>query len=109
MAESKSAAGREPQAAQVVRIHAKHTPAGWPRQSPDRAPSLLCQFHAPVRYGNIRGRYSVSRQLEAPIIYWGRGGRCWAFLHDFALDDRERIMDEFRAATMARRHPHCEA
>ena len=106
MPENRSAAGREPQAAPVVRLHAKHTPAGWPRQSPDRVPSLIHQFTAPVRLGNIRGRYHFTWQLEAPAVYWSRGGRCWAFLHDFTLDDRERIMDECRAVTKARRMPH---
>ncbi|MDO8346371.1 MAG: hypothetical protein Q7S85_00575 [Rugosibacter sp.] len=109
MPENRSAAGREPQAAPVVRIHAKHTPAGWPRQSPDRVPSLLCQFHAPVRYANIQGRYSFTIQLEAPAVYWGRGGRCWAFLHDFASPDIDRLMGDCVAATMARRQPHCGA
>lgn len=109
MPENRSAAGREPQAAPVVRIHAKHTPAGWPRQSPDRAPSLLCQFHAPVRYGNIRPPYNISRQLEAPLLYWGRGGRCWCFMHDLDPKALAQVMADFRAATMARRHPHHEA
>lgn len=45
-------------------------------------PAMTIQFHGPVCYENIRGRYHFSVQLEAPAIVWGRDGRCWAFLHD---------------------------
>lgn len=106
MVENGSAAGREPQAARIVRLHAKHTPAGWPRQQPDRLPTLQVQFHAPVRYGSIRGHYGFTVQLEAPAVYWGRTGRCWAFLHDFASPDLDRLMGDCAVASMARREPH---
>jgi hypothetical protein len=106
MAGNESAAGREPQAAQVVRIHAKHSPAGWPRQQPCRTPTLHIQFRPPVRYEHIRGSYGFTFQLEAPAVYWGGHGRCWAFLHDFTPQALDRLMAECRGAEAARRMPH---
>ncbi|BAO29376.1 hypothetical protein SUTH_01583 [Sulfuritalea hydrogenivorans sk43H] len=106
MAGNESAAGREPQAARVVRLHAKPNPGGPPRQSPDRVPTLGKQFHAPVRFENIRGNYGVTRQFEAPAVYWGRDGSCWAFLHDFTTQAQARLMDEWRKAVANRRMPH---
>lgn len=41
----------------------------------DRRPSRM-QFHAPVRYENIRGPWRVSIAFEAPVIVWGDGERC---------------------------------
>lgn len=66
-------------------------------------PSLQIQFHAPVRYENIRPPFHFSFQLEAPAVVWGRNGRFWAFLHDF--DDRSirLILDACRQATYERR------
>lgn len=72
--------------------------------SPDPArPSLRMQFHAPVRYENIRGQYGWSFQLEAPIIVWGRDGRFWAFAHDFDARSFKLIMDDCRQLTYDRR------
>ncbi|GBG03807.1 hypothetical protein AZSI13_31340 [Azospira sp. I13] len=66
-------------------------------------PSLRVQFHAPVRYENIRGPFQFSFQLEAPAIVWGRDGRCWAFLHDFDPRSVQIILERCREATYARR------
>lgn len=66
-------------------------------------PALRIQFHAPVRYENIRGPFQFSFQLEAPAIVWGRDGRCWAFLHDFDLRSIQIIMERCREATYDRR------
>lgn len=66
-------------------------------------PSLRIQFHAPVRFENIRGPWQFSFQLEAPAVVWGHGGRCWAFLHDFDLRSLQRVMEQCRAATFDRR------
>lgn len=106
MSENRSAAGREPKAARVVRIHAKHTPAGWLRQQRTNAPALLKQFFAPVTFRHIQGAYGFTQQLEAPGVYWGDGGRCWAFLHDFTPEAVTQILDDCRAAVTGRRSPH---
>lgn len=66
-------------------------------------PALQIQFHAPVRYENIRGPFLFSHQLEAPAVVWGRDGRCWAFLHDFDLRSIQLILEDCRAATYDRR------
>lgn len=66
-------------------------------------PSLRVQFHAPVRFENIRPPFNFSFQLEAPAVVWGHNGRCWAFLHDFDLRSVRFILDCCRAATYERR------
>ena len=71
------------------------------RGTPD--PSLRMQFHAPVRYENIRGHYWWSFQLEAPAVVWGRDGRFWAFVHDFDARSIRLILDDCRQATYDRR------
>ncbi len=103
MSENKSAAGLVPQAARIVRIHAEHTPAGWRRQQRGQVPALLKQFLAPVTFRHLKGAYGFTLQLEAPAVYWGEEGRCWAFLHDFTSPDLDRLMGECAAAVIARR------
>ena len=66
-------------------------------------PSLQIQFHAPVRYNNIRPPFHFSFQLEAPAVVWGRNGRCWAFLHDFDERGIRLILEACRQATYERR------
>lgn len=66
-------------------------------------PALRIQFHAPVRFENIRGLWWFSFQLEAPAVVWGRNGRCWAFLHDFDIRSLQLIMERCRDATFDRR------
>ena len=66
-------------------------------------PALQRQFHAPVRWENIRGPFHFSFQLEAPIVVWGDGDRCWAFLHDFDERGIRLIIDACRQATSERR------
>ena len=66
-------------------------------------PALRDQFHAPVRFENIRGPWWFSYQLEAPAVVWGKNGSRWAFLHDFDLRSLQLIMDCCRAATYDRR------
>lgn len=66
-------------------------------------PALRIQFHAPVRYENIRGPFQFSFQLEAPAIVWGNQGRCWAFLHDFDLRSIQLILERCREVTYERR------
>jgi len=65
--------------------------------------ALRTQFHAPVRWEKIRPPFRISIQLEAPIVVWGRGERCFCFLHD--LDERaiRLILDACRQATFERR------
>jgi len=66
-------------------------------------PALQLQFHAPVRWENIRGPFHFSFQLEAPIVVWGDGDRCWAFLHDFDERGIRLLLDACRQATDDRR------
>lgn len=66
-------------------------------------PSLRLQFHAPVKFSAIRGPYSLSIQLEAPAVTWGKDGRCWAFLHDFEPQAVAQILSQYRAAAYDRR------
>lgn len=70
--------------------------------SQDRRPSRM-QFHAPVRFENIRGPWRVSIAFEAPVIVWGNGERCFAFLADFDERSIRLILDEFRQTTRERR------
>jgi hypothetical protein len=76
----------------------------------DRRPSRM-QFHAPVRYENIRGPWRVSIAFEAPVIVWGDGERCFAYLHDFDPRSLRLILDSFRQETYERRgaylNPFC--
>lgn len=65
--------------------------------------SQVVQFHAPVRFENIRGHFRFSFQLEAPSIVWGKNGHCWAFLHDFDARSIRLILDDCRQATYDRR------
>lgn len=74
-----------------------------PSSDLDRPRRMQVQFHHPVRYRDIRGPYRVSIALEAPAVVWGKGGRCWAFLHDFAHDAYDRILEDCRQATHDRR------
>lgn len=71
--------------------------------SGEPSPSLRIQFHAPVRFENIRGKFHFSFQLESPTVVWGHNGRCWAFLHDFDPRSLRLIMDRCRDATIDRR------
>ncbi len=79
-----------------------------PQDAFDR-PALLrdermrVQFHAPVRFENIRPPFHFSFQLEAPAVVWGRNDRCWAFLHDFDERSIGRILEECRRVTYERR------
>jgi len=78
------------------------------RRSFDRPAFLVgdvmrLQFHAPVRWENIRPPFRFSFQLEAPVVVWGNGGRCWAFLHDFDERGVRLILDACRQATLDRR------
>lgn len=68
----------------------------------DRRPSRL-QFHAPVRFENIRGPWRVSIAFEAPVIVWGHGERCFAYLHDFDIRSQQLILECCREATYERR------
>lgn len=65
--------------------------------------SMQIQFHAPVRWENIRPPFRFSFQLEAPAVVWGRKGQCWAFLHDFDQRALSLILDSCRQATYERR------
>lgn len=85
--------------------HHDHSPAGWPRDGRQAMPALTIQFHAPVHFQAIRGLYGFTQQLEAPAIYWGRNGRCFAFLHDLTPDALARVMADCRGATHDRRQP----
>ncbi len=85
--------------------HHDFSPAGWPRDGRPTVPALTIQFHAPVHFRAIRGMYAFTDQLEAPAIYWGRNGSCFAFLHDLTREALARVMDDCRAATHDRRQP----
>jgi len=61
------------------------------------------QFNAPVRFENIRGPWRVSIAFEAPVVVWGDGERCFAYLHDFDLRSLRLILDSCRQATYERR------
>ena len=61
------------------------------------------QFHAPVRFEHIRGPWRVSIAFEAPVIVWGNGENCFAYLHDFDQRSLCLILDSFRQATYERR------
>lgn len=61
------------------------------------------QFHAPVRFENIRGPWRVSIAFEAPVIVWGNGERCFAWIQDFDQRSQQILMDCFRQAVMDRR------
>lgn len=65
-------------------------------------PGLRVQFHAPVRYEQIRGPFHLSIQLEAPAVVWGNNGNCFAFLHDFDERAVARILAEYRRVTAER-------
>ena len=67
-----------------------------------RRPSRL-QFHAPVRFENIRGPWRVSIAFEAPVIVWGHGERCFAFYVDFDSRSRDMIDECWRRAIQDRR------
>jgi len=67
----------------------------------DRRPPRM-QFHAPVRFENIRGPWRLSIALEAPVIVWGQGERCFAFLADFDMRSQQLLMECFRQATHER-------
>lgn len=66
-----------------------------------RSPRM--QFHAPVRFENIRGPWRVSIAFEAPVIVWGNGERCFAFLADFDERSIRLILNACRQATYERR------
>lgn len=85
--------------------HRAWSPAGWPRTGGPTLPALTIQFHTPVHYPAIRGLYGFTFQLEAPAIYWGRNGRCFAFLHDLTPEALARVMDDCRAVSDSRRDP----
>lgn len=61
------------------------------------------QFHAPVRFENIRGPWRVSIAFEAPVIVWGNGDRCFAYIFDFDQRSQQLLMESFRQATYERR------
>lgn len=85
--------------------HRADHPGGHPRGLNDDAPTLRLQFHWPVHFNAIRGPFGFSLALESPAIYWGRGGRCFAFLHDLTPEALERVMGLCAEATDARRRP----
>lgn len=85
--------------------HHDRSPAGWPRDGRQTVPALTIQFHSPVHFQAIRGLYGFTNQLEAPAIYWGRNGRCFAFMHDLTPEALARVMTDCRAATHDRRQP----
>lgn len=68
----------------------------------DRRPPRM-QFHEPVRFENIRGPWRVSIAFESPVIVWGNGERCFAFLHDFDIRSQQLILERCREATHDRR------
>ena len=68
----------------------------------DRRPPRV-QFHAPVRFENIRGPWRVSIAFEAPVIVWGNGEHCFAFLADFDERSIRLIIEACRQATYERR------
>lgn len=69
------------------------------------APELSIQFHRPVSFDAIQGQYTFTGQLEAPAIYWGKNGRCFAFLHDLTPEALARVMADCRHAAHDRRQP----
>lgn len=71
---------------------------GQDRRRPSRS-----QFHAPVRFENIRGPWRVSIAFEAPVITWGPGERFFAYLHDFDFRSQQLILEACREATYDRR------
>lgn len=81
------------------------SPAGWQRTAGPSLPALTIQFHSPVHFQAIRGLYGFTNQLEAPAIYWGRNGRCFAFLHDLTPEALAKVMDDCWAASDSRRNP----
>ncbi|MBS0357543.1 MAG: hypothetical protein JSR83_26960 [Proteobacteria bacterium] len=85
--------------------HREFSPGGWPRSAQPTSLALQIQFHAPVHFKAIRGLYGFTNQLEAPAIYWGRNGRCFAFLHDLTPEALARVMDDCRGAAHDRRQP----
>lgn len=85
--------------------HREEHPAGRPRGTGENTPSLRLQFHWPVHFHAIRGPFGFSLALESPAIYWGRGGRCFAFLHDLTPAALDRVMGLCADATNARRRP----
>lgn len=85
--------------------HQANYPAGHPRGLDDDTPILHLQFHWPVHFNAIRGQFGFSIALESPVIYWGRGGRCFAFLHDLTPEALDRVMEMCAEATDARRRP----
>lgn len=86
--------------------HQIHGRGAFDRPEFLRQGALQIQFHAPVRWENIRPPFRISAQLEAPIIVWGRDDRCWAFLHDFDERGIRLILDACRQATFERRGPY---
>ena len=86
-----------------AQIHGRSSFDRSPRTPGNASPSLRTQFHAPVHYENIQGKYGFSIQLEALAIVWGKSGRCWAFLHDFDARSIRLILDDCRQATYDRR------
>jgi len=85
--------------------HHDRSPVSWPRNGGTALPALTIQFHTPVHFQAIRGLYGFTNQLEAPAIYWGRNGRCFAFLHDLTPEALARVMTDCRGATHDRRQP----
>jgi hypothetical protein len=75
------------------------------RPSADGTPTLRVQLHRPVHYTSIWGAYGFTLALEAPALYWGPGGRCFAFLHDLTPRALAAVMDDCLAATQSRRNP----
>ncbi len=90
----------------VTSTHEKFTPAGWRRHPSMAAPELSIQFHRPVSFDAIQGQYAFTGQLEAPAIYWGKNGRCFAFLHDLDFNALLFVLAACRGATDGRREPH---
>jgi len=69
----------------------------------DAGRSRRVQFHAPVRFENIRGPWRLSIALEAPIVTWGKDEHLFAYLHDFDLRSVQLILDHYRQTTWDRR------
>ncbi len=85
--------------------HSGHHPGGHRRSGADGTPTLRVQLHSPVHYSSIWGTYGFTVALEAPAIYWGREGRCFAFLHDLTSRALAAVMADCAAATQCRRQP----
>lgn len=84
---------------------ARDYPSGHWRSDIDNIPTLRVQFHGPVPFRAIRGQFGFGVALESPVIYWGRSGCCFAYLHDLTPEALDRVMQMCAEATDARLRP----